>query len=55
MTALFERIARWVWVASYDLEHARERHAVSRQYLRSAACCVGLATLQAFERQSGRA
>lgn len=40
------RIGRTAWLACYSLEESRECHAAQRRYLRSAACCVGLAALR---------
>ena len=31
-----------VWRTSYEVEEAREYHAMKRNYLRQAACCIGL-------------
>lgn len=39
------RISAGMWVAAYTLEDSRESHATHGRYLRSAACCVGLAVL----------
>ena len=44
--ALRARMSRFSWVASYSLETSRESHAAHGSYLRSAACCVGLAALR---------
>ena len=46
------RISTGMWVAAYTLEDSRENHAAHGRYLRSAACCVGLAALR---RMGGRA
>ena len=37
------------WRAAHALELARTRHGDHQHYLRSAACCVGLAALQLLE------
>ena len=42
----FVRLGQRAWVAAYDIEQARERHATNQRYLRSAACCVALAVLR---------
>ena len=47
--ALMTRLSRKVWLAAYDLEVARESHATARRYVRSAACCMGLAALTVLE------
>ena len=40
-----ERLGLAVWRTSYELEDRREFHAMKRNYLRQAACCVGLCVL----------
>lgn len=40
------QLVRCVWLAAYDLEESRERHAAQRRYVRSALCCIGLAALR---------
>lgn len=42
---LQSRIGTSVWLASNSLEESREGHATQGRYMRSAACCVGLALL----------
>ena len=39
-----------LWVAAYELEERRSLHGQQRRYLRSAACCIGLAFMQALRR-----
>lgn len=39
------RISTRLWVAAYNLEDSRESHAAHGRYVRSGACCVGLALL----------
>ena len=41
-----------LWVTAYCLEEARQSHATSRRYLRSAVCCIGLALLRAMRRKA---
>ena len=40
------RFTRRAWLAAFDLELARERHATHRRYLRSGLCCFALALLR---------
>ncbi len=40
-----DRLAIAVFRASYEMEDAREHHAMKRNYLRQAACCIGLCFL----------
>ena len=47
-TALRIDVGLAVWVWAYRLEEARELHASSRNLMRQAACCVGLAALRIF-------
>lgn len=42
-------LTRRLWVARYELEELRALHAKRRRYMRSAACCVGLAALNIFQ------
>lgn len=51
MRELQARIGRRLWLAAFELEESRELHAAHGRYVRSAACCLGLAVLR-FARHS---
>lgn len=43
---LRRRLATRLWILAFDLEEHRSACARRRRYLRSAACCVGLAAIR---------
>lgn len=46
LSTLKSDMARRLWLAAYALEECRTRYADHGLYMRSAACCVGLAALR---------